>query len=98
MSDLTWIQDLAAADPFYILPVLMGATMFLQTKLNPTPPDPVQAKIMLYMPLVFSVMFLWFPAGLVLYWTVNNLLSIGQQWQINRMTELAAVAKGSGKR
>ncbi len=93
-----WIQDLAAADPFYILPVLMGATMFLQTKLNPTPPDPVQAKIMLYMPLVFSVMFLWFPAGLVLYWTVNNLLSIGQQWQINRMTELAAVAKGSGKR
>ena len=93
-----WIQDLAAADPFYILPVLMGATMFLQTKLNPTPPDPVQAKIMLYMPLVFSVMFLWFPAGLVLYWTVNNLLSIGQQWQINRMTELTAVAKGSGKR
>ena len=93
-----WIQDLAAADPFYILPVLMGATMFLQTKLNPTPPDPVQAKIMLYMPLVFSVMFLWFPAGLVLYWTVNNLLSILQQWQINRMTELAAVAKGSGKR
>ena len=93
-----WIQDLAAADPFYILPVLMGATMFLQTKLNPTPPDPVQAKIMLYMPLVFSVMFLWFPAGLVLYWTVNNLLSIGQQWQINRMTELSAVVKGSGKR
>ena len=93
-----WIQDLAAADPFYILPVLMGATMFLQTKLNPTPPDPVQAKIMLYMPLVFSVMFLWFPAGLVLYWTVNNLLSILQQWQINRMTELAAVAKGIGKR
>ena len=93
-----WIQDLAAADPFYILPVLMGATMFLQTKLNPTPPDPIQAKIMLYMPLVFSVMFLWFPAGLVLYWTVNNLLSILQQWQINRMTELAAAAKGSGKR
>ncbi len=94
-----WIKDLSAADPFYILPVLMGATMFLQTKLNPTPPDPIQAKIMLYMPLVFSVMFLWFPAGLVLYWTVNNLLSILQQWQINRMTELAAAApKGSGKR
>ncbi len=94
-----WIQDLAAADPFYILPVLMGATMFLQTKLNPTPPDPIQAKVMLYMPLVFSVMFLWFPAGLVLYWTVNNLLSIWQQWQINRMTEQAATApKGSGKR
>ena len=94
-----WIKDLSAADPFYILPVLMGATMFLQTKLNPTPPDPIQAKIMLYMPLVFSVMFLWFPAGLVLYWTVNNLLSIWQQWQINRMTEQAAAApKGSGKR
>ena len=94
-----WIKDLAAMDPFYILPVIMGATMFLQTKLNPTPPDPVQAKIMLYMPLVFSVMFLWFPAGLVLYWTVNNLLSIAQQWQINRMTEQAAVVpKGSGKR
>ena len=94
-----WIKDLSAADPFYILPVLMGATMFLQTKLNPTPPDPIQAKVMLYMPLVFSVMFLWFPAGLVLYWTVNNLLSIWQQWQINRMTEQAAAApKGSGKR
>jgi YidC/Oxa1 family membrane protein insertase len=94
-----WIKDLSAMDPFYILPVIMGATMFLQTKLNPTPPDPVQAKIMLYMPLVFSVMFLWFPAGLVLYWTVNNLLSIAQQWQINRMTEQAAVVpKGSGKR
>ena len=94
-----WIKDLSAADPFYILPVLMGATMFLQTKLNPTPPDPIQAKVMLYMPLIFSVMFLWFPAGLVLYWTVNNLLSIWQQWQINRMTEQAAAApKGSGKR
>ena len=93
-----WIKDLSAADPFYILPVLMGATMFLQTKLNPTPPDPIQAKIMLYMPLVFSVMFLWFPAGLVLYWTVNNLLSIWQQWQINRLTEQAALPKGSGKR
>ncbi len=94
-----WIKDLSAMDPFYILPVIMGATMFLQTKLNPTPPDPIQAKIMLYMPIVFSVMFLWFPAGLVLYWTVNNLLSIAQQWQINRMTEQAAAApKGSGKR
>ena len=93
-----WIKDLSAADPFYILPVLMGATMFLQTTLNPTPPDPIQAKVMLYMPLVFSVMFLWFPAGLVLYWTVNNLLSIWQQWQINRMTEQAAAPKGSGKR
>jgi YidC/Oxa1 family membrane protein insertase len=93
-----WIKDLSAADPFYILPVLMGATMILQTKLNPTPPDPIQAKIMLYMPIVFSFMFLWFPAGLVLYWTVNNLLSIAQQWQINRMTEQALPAKGNAKR
>jgi YidC/Oxa1 family membrane protein insertase len=93
-----WIKDLSAADPFYILPVLMGATMILQTRLNPTPPDPIQAKIMLYMPIVFSFMFLWFPAGLVLYWTVNNLLSIAQQWQINRMTELAVPAKGNAKR
>ena len=93
-----WIKDLSAADPYYILPVLMGATMILQTRLNPTPPDPVQAKIMLYMPIVFSFMFLWFPAGLVLYWTVNNLLSIAQQWQINRMTELAVPAKGNAKR
>ena len=93
-----WIKDLAAADPFYVLPVIMGATMFLQTKLNPTPPDPIQAKVMLYMPIVFSFMFLWFPAGLVLYWTVNNLLSIWQQWQINRMTEQAAAKKGNAKR
>jgi YidC/Oxa1 family membrane protein insertase len=93
-----WIKDLSAADPYYILPVLMGATMILQTRLNPTPPDPIQAKIMLYMPIVFSFMFLWFPAGLVLYWTVNNLLSIAQQWQINRMTEQAITVKGNAKR
>ena len=93
-----WIKDLSAADPYYILPILMGATMILQTKLNPTPPDPIQAKIMLYMPIVFSFMFLWFPAGLVLYWTVNNLLSIAQQWQINRMTEQAIPVKGNAKR
>ncbi|MEO5862683.1 MAG: membrane protein insertase YidC [Burkholderiales bacterium] len=93
-----WIKDLSAADPYYILPVLMGATMILQTRLNPTPPDPIQAKIMMYMPIVFSFMFLWFPAGLVLYWTVNNLLSIAQQWQINRMTEQAIPLKGNAKR
>jgi YidC/Oxa1 family membrane protein insertase len=67
--------------------LIMGATMFIQTKLNPTPPDPIQAKVMLYMPIMFTVMFLWFPAGLVLYWTVNNILSIAQQWQITRMVE-----------
>jgi YidC/Oxa1 family membrane protein insertase len=84
---LGWIQDLSAKDPYYILPVIMGATMLIQTKLNPTPPDPMQAKIMMLMPIIFTVMFLWFPAGLVLYWVVNNTLSIAQQWQITRMIE-----------
>jgi len=80
-----WIHDLSVPDPYYILPVVMAVSMFVQTKLNPTPPDPIQAKVMMYMPLVFSVMFFFFPAGLVLYWVVNNLLSIAQQWQINQM-------------
>ncbi len=80
-----WIQDLSVPDPYYILPVIMAVSMFVQTKLNPTPPDPIQAKVMMYMPIVFSVMFFFFPAGLVLYWVVNNLLSIAQQWQINNM-------------
>jgi YidC/Oxa1 family membrane protein insertase len=84
---LGWITDLSVKDPYYILPLIMGATMLFQTKLNPTPPDPIQAKVMLFMPIVFTAMFLVFPAGLVLYWTVNNLLSIGQQWQITRMIE-----------
>ncbi len=84
---LGWIHDLSAKDPYYILPIIMGISMFVQTKLNPTPPDPVQAKVMMAMPLIFSVMFLWFPSGLVLYWVVNNLLSIAQQWQITRMIE-----------
>jgi YidC/Oxa1 family membrane protein insertase len=69
------------------LPLVMGATMLIQTKLNPTPPDPIQAKVMMFMPIVFTVMFLWFPAGLVLYWVVNNVLSIAQQWQITRLIE-----------
>jgi YidC/Oxa1 family membrane protein insertase len=80
-----WIKDLSIPDPFYVLPVVMAVSMFIQTKLNPPPPDPVQAKIMLWMPLVFSVMFFFFPAGLVLYWVVNNVLSIAQQWQVMRM-------------
>jgi YidC/Oxa1 family membrane protein insertase len=79
-----WIHDLASPDPFYILPVVMAASMFLQTKLNPTPPDPMQAKMMMWMPIIFSVMFFFFPAGLVLYWVVNNVLSIAQQWFINK--------------
>ena len=85
-----WIQDLSAQDPYYILPIIMMATMFIQTKLNPTPPDPIQAKVMMFMPLVFGVMFFFFPAGLVLYWIVNNVLSITQQWQITRMIERGA--------
>lgn len=82
---LGWIKDLSTPDPFFILPVIMAATMFLQTKLNPTPPDPMQAKMMMVMPLVFSVMFFFFPSGLVLYYVVNNTLSIAQQWQINKL-------------
>ena len=84
---LGWITDLSAQDPYYILPVLMGASMFIQMKLNPAPPDPIQAKVMMALPFVFTVMFLWFPSGLVLYWVVNNILSIAQQWQITRMIE-----------
>jgi YidC/Oxa1 family membrane protein insertase len=83
---ILWIKDLSVPDPYYILPVIMAVSMFVQTKLNPTPPDPLQAKIMMWMPIVFSVMFFFFPAGLVLYWVVNNILSIAQQWQINQMS------------
>ena len=79
-----WVHDLSAKDPFYILPLLMTATTLLQTWLNPTPPDPVQAKLMWIMPLAFSVMCFVFPAGLVLYWLTNNILSIAQQWLINK--------------
>jgi YidC/Oxa1 family membrane protein insertase len=82
-----WIKDLAQPDPLLILPLVMAVTMWFQTKLNPTPPDPVQAKIMMWMPLVFSVMFFFFPAGLVLYWLVNNIYSIAQQWVITRKIE-----------
>ncbi|MCK9260539.1 MAG: membrane protein insertase YidC [Azoarcus sp.] len=84
---LGWIQDLSAKDPYFILPIIMGASMLIQMKLNPTPPDPLQAKVMMAMPIVFTFMFLWFPSGLVLYWVVNNILSIAQQWQITRMIE-----------
>jgi len=79
-----WVHDLAAPDPFFILPVLMTLSTLLQTWLNPTPPDPMQAKLMWIMPMAFSVMFFFFPAGLVLYWLTNNILSIAQQWLINK--------------
>ncbi len=89
-----WITDLSTPDPYFVLPVLMGATMIFQTYLNPEPPDPVQAKIMKIMPIAFSVFFFFFPAGLVLYWLVNNILSIAQQWQITRAMEQIKPAHG----
>ncbi len=87
-----WIDDLAAPDPWFILPILMAVTMWIQTSLNPEPPDPVQAKVMKFMPIAFSIMFFFFPAGLVLYWLVNNVLSIAQQWQITRAMERDGLA------
>jgi len=91
-----WIKDLSAIDPYYILPILMGATMLIQTRLNPKPTDPMQAKIMTWMPVVFSVFFFFFPAGLVLYWLVNNVLSIAQQWYVNKMIHADSLAKKQG--
>jgi YidC/Oxa1 family membrane protein insertase len=82
---MLWIQDLSARDPFFVLPLLMGAAMFLQTRLNPAPPDPMQARVAQIMPIVFTGLFLWFPAGLVLYWLTNTVLGIAQQWRINQL-------------
>ncbi|MEI8399651.1 MAG: membrane protein insertase YidC [Alcaligenaceae bacterium] len=87
---ILWVHDLAVRDPYFILPAIMMATMFLQMRLNPTPPDPVQAKVMMFMPLVFGGMMFFFPSGLVLYWCVNNILSIAQQWYITQ--KMAALA------
>jgi YidC/Oxa1 family membrane protein insertase len=89
---ILWIKDLSAPDPWFLLPLIMTGTTMLQTWLNPTPTDPLQAKIMWFMPLIFSVMFFFFPAGLVLYWTTNNILSIAQQWLINK--QLGVLGKG----
>ena len=105
-----WIQDLSAPDtlfgtlpwlnmPIGLLPILMGATMIIQTSLNPAPTDPIQAKVMKVMPIVFSIFFFFFPAGLVLYWLVNNILSIAQQWYVNKSIHAAALAKkGNAKK
>ena len=82
-----WINDLSAKDPFYVLPIIMGLSMIVQQKLSPAPPDPVQAKVMMVMPIVFTFLFIQFPAGLVLYWVVNNILSITQQWVITKSVE-----------
>jgi YidC/Oxa1 family membrane protein insertase len=81
---MLWINDLSSKDPFYILPLIMAVAMFISFKLQPTPADPVQAKVFMVMPLVMSVMFAFFPAGLVLYWVTNTILQIAQQWNINR--------------
>ena len=87
---ILWIQDLSVMDPYFVLPLMMGASMFFMQMLNPPPPDPMQAKIMKWMPVVFTFFFLWFPAGLVLYWVVNNLLSMAQQYVITRQIEAGA--------
>jgi YidC/Oxa1 family membrane protein insertase len=84
---MLWITDMSAPDPYYVLPLLMGATMLIQQKLNPAPMDPIQAKVMMVLPVVFTVFFAFFPSGLVLYWVVNNTLSITQQWVITRRIE-----------
>ena len=85
-----WIHDLSLKDPYFILPLLMGASMFIQFKFSPTPPDPMQARVMQMMPIMMTVFFLWFPAGLVLYWVVNNVLTITQQYIVNKQLEKAS--------
>jgi YidC/Oxa1 family membrane protein insertase len=90
-----WINDLSARDPYFVLPLLMGGAMFAQFKLNPAPPDPMQAKIMQFMPLVMTGMMAWFPSGLVLYWLTNTVLSIAQQWYVNRVVETEAAKRRS---
>ena len=95
---ILWIMDLSQKDPFYVLPLLMGASMFLQQRLNPPPPDPMQAKVMMFMPVVFTALFLNFPAGLMLYWFVNNTLSFLQQWYIMRSINGPVVVKPKAKK
>lgn len=93
-----WITDLSSRDPYFILPLVMGAAMFLQQKLNPAPTDPVQARVMQIMPIMFTGFFAFFPAGLVLYWVTNTILSIAQQWKINKVVEQEAKDKPRGKK
>jgi YidC/Oxa1 family membrane protein insertase len=93
-----WITDLSSKDPFFILPLIMGVAMFLQQKLNPTPADPVQAKVMQIMPIMFTGFFAFFPSGLVLYWVTNTVLSIAQQWKINKVVQAEVTEKKSGKK
>ncbi|RZV38157.1 MAG: membrane protein insertase YidC [Chromatiales bacterium] len=93
-----WITDLSTRDPYFILPLIMGAAMFGQQKLNPAPADPVQAKVMQIMPVMFTVFFAFFPSGLVLYWVTNTLLSIAQQWKVNKVVEAESKAQKAGKK
>jgi YidC/Oxa1 family membrane protein insertase len=92
-----WITDLSTRDPYFILPLIMGAAMFGQQKLNPAPADPVQAKVMQIMPIMFTVFFAFFPSGLVLYWVTNTLLSIAQQWKVNKVVEAETKAQKTKK-
>jgi YidC/Oxa1 family membrane protein insertase len=92
---LMWINDLSSKDPYFVLPLLMGSAMFAQFKLNPAPPDPMQAKIMQFMPLIMTGMMAWFPSGLVLYWLTNTVLSIAQQWRVNQVVEREAAKQRS---
>jgi YidC/Oxa1 family membrane protein insertase len=85
-----WTQDLSAKDPWFVLPLIMAVAMFIQTKLNPIPPDPIQAKVLMILPIVMSLTFAFFPAGLVLYWATKTLPSIAQQWNINRRIKAEA--------
>ena len=87
---ILWIQDLSIKDPYYVLPLLMGISMFIQQRLNPAPPDPIQAKVMMALPIIFTLFFAFFPAGLVLYWLANSVLSVTQQWYITAKIEKAA--------
>jgi YidC/Oxa1 family membrane protein insertase len=90
---LFWIQDLSTKDPYFVLPILMGGSMFLMQKLQPMPTDPMQANIMRFMPIALTIFMLGFPSGLVLYWTINNLLSMAQQWYVNRQMKTNLKAK-----
>ena len=92
---LLWINDLSSRDPYFVLPLLMGGAMFAQFKFNPAPPDPMQAKIMQFMPLIMTGMMAWFPSGLVLYWLTNTVLSIAQQWRVNQVVEAEAAKQRS---
>ncbi|MEQ8207296.1 MAG: membrane protein insertase YidC, partial [Woeseia sp.] len=93
-----WITDLSSRDPYFILPIVMGVAMLFQQRLNPAPADPIQARVMQIMPIVFTGFFAFFPAGLVLYWVTNTLLSIAQQWRINKVVEQEDKKRSTGKK